>query len=220
MWKYGGVYSDLDTITLKSFEPLIAQGKNGIGDMFENFADIGNGVMVFQPKLDYIHYLMEKFANNYKSNNWSSNGPILLVQTLLDYCDIDEIHRHLLPGYKRPKEKTLHLTRRPKPKHRTPVYSDKKHKCANLTIFPQSYFYPILYEYFDALKDAFVENSTFDELYWKAIENSYSIHFYGKLTSLDVTKPSDKSFYGELASLYCDFTYNYVKENNLFFDSV
>lgn len=218
MWKYGGVYSDLDTISLKSFNPLIMEGKNGIGDMFENNVDIGNGLMIFQPKMSYIFYLMEEFTKNYNRNEWAINGPKLIVKTLLDFCDIDSIHRHFLPGYKIPREKTLFITKKTN-LNKTLIYLDKKHKCANLSIFPQNYFYPILFLNSEFLKNSFSKNSKNNETYWNAIKSSYSVHFYNKQTFMHVTKPSDRSFYSELASIYCKFTYNYVKKNNLYFDS-
>ena len=218
MWKYGGVYSDLDTITLKSFEPLIYEGKNGIGDMFEDFASIGSGVMIFRSKLPYIGYLMEEFTRNYVADKWSINGPQLIAKTLLDYCDIVNIHRHLMPGYLNLQEKTFNMTRLKKP-YQNLVYLDKKHKCNNLTIFPQHYFYPFLHVNTLLLNSVFAMKSTLNENYWKAIKSSYSIHFYNRLTFMLSTKPRDKSFYAELASIYCNFTYNYVKENDLYFDS-
>lgn len=219
MWKYGGVYSDLDTISLKSFNPLIDERKNGIGDLFENNADIGNGLMIFQPKLPYILYLMKEFYKNYNGNEWAINGPQLLAKTLLDFCNIDNIHSHLLPGYKKPQGKTFYITKKTN-LNQNLVYLDKKHKCANLNIFPHYYFYPILFYKTEFLKNSFTKNSTYNENYWKVIKNSYSIHFYNKLTSMQITKPSDKSFYSELAARYCDFTYDYVKKKNFSFDSV
>lgn len=219
MWKYGGVYSDFDTITIKSFKSLIDEEKNGVGDIGDNPAGVSNSLMVFQSKQPYIHYVMEEFTKNYVGNEWAANGPFLLLRTLLDYCDIDNIHRHLLPGYtltKRTKS-IQHLTRSPKP-NQTLVNMDKTHKCANLTIFPQHYFFPIMHYDWNLFDKIYSKNSALNQKYWKTIESSYSIHFFNKLTSTIKTKPNDKSFYSELASLYCTFTYNYVNKNNLNFD--
>ena len=221
MWKYGGIYSDLDTVTLKSFKPLMDKGKSGIGHMFENYADIANGIMVFQSKFPFIFYVIEKFAKNYDANIWGKNGPILLAKSLLEYCDIDNIHQHLLPGYKMPQGKTVHFTRPPM-KQQTLVYLDKRHKCFNFTIFPKHYFYPIMFYPFkdrQQLFNAFAKNLSLDESNWKAIYESYSVHFFDKITYNLKTKPGENSFYEKLASLYCTFTYSYIKENDLCFDS-
>ena len=216
MWKYGGVYSDLDTMTLKSFQEFLDKGKSGFGDMYENHVDMGVGVLVFQPKLPFMRYVVEKFPRIYKPKEWGSNGPILFAESLLEYCEIDSIHRNLLPGYKVPSKKTRFVTRRINNTNQTPVYMDKNHKCANLYIFPQHYFYPffLIEKTYLAI---FGKNSSLNAYLWKAINGSYSVHYYGKASSEKRTRPSDESFYSVLASKYCDFTFNYVKKNDLSF---
>ena len=69
------------------------------------------------------------------------------------------------------------------------------------------------------LIDAFEKDSALNESYWKTIYDSYSVHFFDKITASLTTKPGENSFFDQLTSLYCTFTYSYVKENDLYFDS-
>ena len=216
MWKYGGVYSDLDTVTLKSFQPLLDQGKNGFGDMFENYLDMGVGVLVFQSRLEFMRYVIENFPKIYRGDEWGTNGPMHFANSLFEYCNIDNIHRHLLPGYQIPSNKTVFVTRLPNSNHKL-VYMDKNHKCSNLNIFPSYYFYPLSLTEKKYLT-IFKKNSSLNPYFWKAINSSFSLHYFGKVSSLEQTKPSDNSFYSILASNYCDFTFNFTKNNNLTFN--
>lgn len=215
MSKYGGVYSDLDTITLKSFKNLLDDGKNGIGYMYENYVDIGIGVLVFQKNMTFINYLIDKFSKTYSEFEWGINGPILFAKSLLDFCDIENIHRHLLPGYKEPNNKTMFVTKGPNTNQKL-VYMNKNHKCSNIQIFPEKYFYPLFLTERNYL-NIFDKNTTSNEKYWKAINNSYSMHYFGKISAEKHSKADDKSFYSVLASIYCDYTFDYVKKNNLVF---
>lgn len=91
LWKHGGVYSDLDTITIKSFEPLIS--RNGVGYIYENVDSLGNGVMVFRREHDFIMQIMKAFVAVYDPNDWGVNGPVLIINMIKKSCDIENVRQ-------------------------------------------------------------------------------------------------------------------------------
>jgi hypothetical protein len=210
MYKYGGVYSDLDTITLKSFEPLLDEGKSGFGDMFEGFMSINIAVLIFKPKTPFLKYVLEKLPLIYKPYEWGTNGPRLFFDATKEFCEVENVHYHFMPGY---------FQQMSENNKQTPVYLNSSHKCADLRVFPQQYFYPFLYHNGEFEK-IFEKDSKNTYYLKKATSESYSIHYYGKLSSNFKPKPGDNSFFSSIAEEHCSFTYNYVKENNLTFFGV
>lgn len=199
LWKYGGVYSDLDTITLKSFEPLLNDGKSGFGDMKEREESIGTGILLFRTKHPFLEYAMKRFSKNYSPDIWGANGPLLIIQSAKEFCQIDNIHRSLFGvNYSQ-----LSI------KNKTNQSDLLLNNCADLRIFPQSYFYPILYV--DGGHEKIFEKC--DECKTK-IRDSYSMHYYGALSSRFQPRADDvtSSFFSYVAANHCDFTFNYVKE--------
>ena len=191
MWKYGGVYSDLDTITVKSFESLI-KNKSGFGCLDEGYKSLGSGVIVFsRPKHPFLYYVMKMFTKNYHPYEWSKNGPKLLKQSLNEYCEIDDF---------------LDL-----------AHVNSSSKCSDLIIYPENYFYPFTFAR-DELSSMFVNNFPNISEYRTRVENgTYSIHFYGHLSSKFEAHIGDNSFYIQMAYENCRRTFNYVKENNFVF---
>ena len=64
LYKYGGLYSDLDTITIKSFEPLMKY--SGFGYMTEsNRSSLGNGLIIFTQKHPYLYYVIKEMSETY-----------------------------------------------------------------------------------------------------------------------------------------------------------
>ncbi len=61
MWKYGGVYSNLDRITTKSFEPLIDNNTNG----FSNNNDLLMTFMMFSRiKHSLLTYILMRLSDS------------------------------------------------------------------------------------------------------------------------------------------------------------
>ncbi|KAM7299030.1 lactosylceramide 4-alpha-galactosyltransferase, partial [Ixodes scapularis] len=60
LWKYGGVYADLDTLVLKS----VANLQNSVSR--ERFPLIGNSMMSFQKGHPFLLACLQEFAINYK----------------------------------------------------------------------------------------------------------------------------------------------------------
>lgn len=80
LWKYGGVYADMDVLTLKSFGEL----RNVVAR--ELFPDVGNSVMVFDRGHPFLLRCLEEFSRTYKSRKWAHNGPRLLERVLSWFC--------------------------------------------------------------------------------------------------------------------------------------
>ncbi|XP_042149546.1 lactosylceramide 4-alpha-galactosyltransferase [Ixodes scapularis] len=80
LWKYGGVYADLDTLVLKS----VANLQNSVSR--ERFPLIGNSMMSFQKGHPFLLACLQEFAINYKPRRWAYNGPRLLERVLKTWC--------------------------------------------------------------------------------------------------------------------------------------
>uniref|UniRef100_A0A131YY22 Lactosylceramide 4-alpha-galactosyltransferase n=1 Tax=Rhipicephalus appendiculatus TaxID=34631 RepID=A0A131YY22_RHIAP len=80
LWKYGGVYADMDVLTLKGFSEL----RNVVSR--ELFPDVGNSVLVFDRGHPFLLRCLEEFTTTYKSRKWAHNGPRLLERVLSWFC--------------------------------------------------------------------------------------------------------------------------------------
>nr|AEE63354.1 unknown [Dendroctonus ponderosae] len=84
LWKFGGIYLDLDVIVLKSLTTLP-----------ENFAGaqsvdlVANGVMGFSRTgkgHQYMQECLEDAALNFNGIIWGENGPILITRNIFKHC--------------------------------------------------------------------------------------------------------------------------------------
>lgn len=78
LWKYGGIYFDLDVITKRSFRdvPLNFAG-------METETEIGSAVLSFSPDgegHDYVESCLEDLGNNYQGEDWAYNGPGVITR--------------------------------------------------------------------------------------------------------------------------------------------
>jgi lactosylceramide 4-alpha-galactosyltransferase len=115
LWKYGGFYSDLDTITIKSFQTL--NGINGAGFLNGKMPSLANGFLHFNARHPFIQMVMINFASDYQPNIWGHNGPILLRRCMKLFCSVNDIYSSL-------------------------ILSDKNKNNCSINIYPQEYFYP------------------------------------------------------------------------------
>lgn len=73
MWKFGGIYLDLDVITLRSFRNVSLNFAGLESDSF-----IGSAVLSFDhtgPGHDYAGQCLEDVGNDYRGKEWGHNGP-------------------------------------------------------------------------------------------------------------------------------------------------
>ncbi|KAL1488372.1 hypothetical protein ABEB36_014848 [Hypothenemus hampei] len=86
LWKYGGIYLDLDVIVVKN-----------LSNFPENFAGaeaynlLANGVMGFSQfgkGREYINDCLQDFAINFDGTQWGFNGPHLITRNILKHCPL------------------------------------------------------------------------------------------------------------------------------------
>jgi hypothetical protein len=188
LWKYGGIYSDLDTITIKSFEPLIE--KSGVGYIYENVDSIGNGVMVFKRNHDFLMKIMHEFATDYNPYDWGANGPSMILKAIKAYCHVENV-RDLL---------------------------DNASLCDDeLSIFPEEAFYPLRY-IDDEYKALFETDPPRVVDLLRKFTSSYSVHYYGFKSKDIKVSTRQNTLFGYLASCNCEFMYRHVDSNKLRFE--
>ena len=187
LYKYGGFYSDLDTISLKSFAPL--RHKSGPGYSYEHHDEVGSAVLHFVKKHPFLKYIFKEYRLVYNPEKRLGNGPILIKKSLKSYCKFENIFEKLMNGS-----------------------LDEDHKCKDLIIFPREYFFP--YTYTGELEKLFEKNTHINTA---RLKDSYSVHFFGFLTKKYEVGINDNSLYEYLAAQYCPNVYEYVKNNGIKF---
>jgi hypothetical protein len=120
--KYGGFYSDLDTITLKDLSVLKL---NGASYIYERNGDLGiaNGMLRFKKNHPFLLQCLENFAKNYNGERWT-NGPQIIYEELLKYCNIKDKDKKRL------------------------ILNSKQNYC-DVGLYPDYYFYPMTWYNFD-----------------------------------------------------------------------
>lgn len=78
LWKYGGIYLDLDVIVIKSLESL---SSNFAGS--ESATNVANGVMGFSHTgigHDLVKDCLNDLKNDFRGSEWGYNGPGLITR--------------------------------------------------------------------------------------------------------------------------------------------
>jgi lactosylceramide 4-alpha-galactosyltransferase len=196
LFQHGGVYSDLDTITLRSFERLLKF--NGVGYMPENDQDsIGNGILIFKQNHILVEFIIKVIPLIYDKTEWTSIGPSIFKQALRTLCHMENFYQELTIDSIEMAQKTQNDT----------------NKCSDLVIYPQRYFYP--FNWFDDMDKWFESNST---LVINELIDTYSVHFYGKMSNEHKVTPGHSNLYDFLAASHCQRVYDHVRANRLVFE--
>lgn len=117
LWKYGGYYSDLDTITIKSIQPLLRF--NGAALQNEKPVEINNANLVFAKNHPFLLDLMDMMARSYNPYGWTANGQYKIEKTAYKFCNLTKLDSLIL-------SKDL---------------TDKTTSC-DFSLFPKNYFAP------------------------------------------------------------------------------
>ncbi|KAG0730279.1 Lactosylceramide 4-alpha-galactosyltransferase [Chionoecetes opilio] len=91
LWRYGGLYLDLDVVVTHSLTHLY----NCTG--LESGKWVAAGVLKFSAAHPVILSCLEHFAAHFDGQVWGANGPELLTQVLVDRCGLE------LPSGRTPK---------------------------------------------------------------------------------------------------------------------
>ncbi|KAK9883259.1 hypothetical protein WA026_001445 [Henosepilachna vigintioctopunctata] len=91
LWKYGGIYLDLDIVVIKSLENL---PPNFSG--CESKENVAAGIIGFQPeKTDNGHKLVEEcimdLKHNFSGTQWGNNGPGVVTRLVKKHCKVKQI---------------------------------------------------------------------------------------------------------------------------------
>ena len=205
LYKHGGFYSDLDTITIKSVEPLLKY--NGVGYLRDGSSDsVGNGILVFEAKHPFLLKVIKDIKRNYDPTHWSGIGPRVIIRVLGPYCEVENIFESLKFNPIRLVIDKLELRR--SSNKQSLLYYDEPHKC-NVNIFPPNYFYT--YSFMDS-NFLFESNQT---LIISKFIDSFSVHFYGKITLDQVNLFKQYSIFEFFAMKNCPYIYEHIMKQYL-----
>ena len=172
VYKYGGVYSDLDTITVKDFSFI--RKYNGFGAL--NNKEVGSGLLHFTKQHPFILKCLERFNRDYNGKVWAANGPLLIQKELVIYCNQTNFENLMLKF-------------------------NEPNNC-DVGMFPTNFFYPYPWAQFKVL---FEKNATLEI---QKFLNTYSVHFYGKMSGLRELNKNENSLFGYFASSNCPLMYS------------
>lgn len=85
LWKYGGIYLDLDVVVLRSFETMT----NFAGA--ETVNAVAAGVLSFSHNHEVAKLAVEDIRNNFKGYDWGWNGPGVITRVLKKYCNVCKV---------------------------------------------------------------------------------------------------------------------------------
>ena len=204
LWRYGGYYSDLDTITAKSIENLLDYP--GFGKIYsDNDNDVLSNAIIILPKQHpFLVRVLTDLMTSYQPNSWAHNGPNLIERTLKSYCKIEKLSDNLLFN-----KYILEST----------VSNFGGNSSCGVYIYPNNFFFVVSWQTQVNTNLAFKKNQTL------SIENFidvYAIHFYGSGSKSIVIERN--SIYEYFAKFNCPLSYeiltkyeskNQMKNENL-----
>ncbi|KAK8396347.1 hypothetical protein O3P69_005411 [Scylla paramamosain] len=146
---------------------------NSLG--FEHSNSLGSAFYSFQARHPALYQLMRDMHKHFKPKQWGSIGPIAITRVMEKICG----------------EEMKMLIRR------APVTCP-----GNVTLFPQSTFYPMLYSQF---KYYFLpgNGNKFNETF----SRSFALHFWNKMSKNHWVKVNSNSVYEVTAKRFCPTTY-------------
>ena len=195
LWKHGGVYADLDTITVRNLKRLFPFP--GLGKCFEwNSESLNGAVLVFPMKSDPTLYsAILEFKHTYEPRQWGFNGPMLFRRLLTQMCQSENIYADLAVD----PDDEYAFSSSPE--------AIKPRKCS-ISLYPKETFYPIDWEQSSML---FQPNSNIPiNLFKKA----YVIHFFNKVSSEHQFTGKENNIYEFFARFNCPLTFDRVRREN------
>ncbi|XP_072381532.1 lactosylceramide 4-alpha-galactosyltransferase-like [Diabrotica undecimpunctata] len=182
LWKYGGIYLDLDVIIIKSLEDL---KPNYAG--LQSRTDVAAGVISFDPD-GKGHIMAEKCLNDLKKNfngkDWGNNGPGVITRLLVNLCHIKHYRKKMELASKMIKK-----------------------DCGGFTVFEPEIFYPVRYEdwnfYFDESKLKSIISHT---------NKSYAVHMWNNFSKKKKLRLDSNAPYLYFAKKHCPRVINSCKD--------
>jgi lactosylceramide 4-alpha-galactosyltransferase len=185
LWKLGGYYADLDTITLKSIEKLLLF--NGFSVQSDNPLQVNNANIIFSKEHPLLLDLMQLMTRNYDPNNWTGLGQHRIIELLRNKCSesMDKLMIYA-ENLESNKSKTM---------------------SCGLHLFSQKFFAP--YNWFD-WKILFQRNQSLEI---HRFINAYAIHFYSKKSEKETYLKNSNSIFEFYAKTNCPISHmNFFKK--------
>ena len=108
IYKNGGFYSDLDHIAIKNFQPL-----TNLSVLINNPTSIHNPIIELESSFfhlkknhKFLKLAISEFVKNYDGSSWSKNGPNLLRNSIIKYCNTTNLFDLLISDRKEDLNKT------------------------------------------------------------------------------------------------------------------
>nr|XP_027227983.1 lactosylceramide 4-alpha-galactosyltransferase-like [Penaeus vannamei] len=113
-WRFGGFYSDTDTVCIKNVSPL----ENSVVTSHSRRDHISNGVFHFKHHHEFLTMVMSTMIQYYHPRSWGSMGPSTFNSCVQRSCNLKRL-RDLFP-----------------------TNSSDPVTCGNLTVLPEYYLLP------------------------------------------------------------------------------
>jgi lactosylceramide 4-alpha-galactosyltransferase len=186
LYKYGGYYSDLDTITIKSIEPLL--NYNGFGLQSDYPIDINLSNLIFSKNHLFLHeWMSEMIDEPYNKTRfiWGSIGKNSVNSKVEKLCET-KLDNIMIKG--------LNINNNNNRSSRK--FNKSKH---DLSLFSTRYFSPLNWFNWEYL---FISNQFIDI---SIFIDAYSVHFFSKFSSKATI--GMKSIYEFYAKRYCPISF-------------
>lgn len=83
LYKFGGIYMDLDVIVLKSLSKLRNTiGAQNLDSRTGKWGRLNNALLIFDQKHPLLFKFIEEFALTFDGNKWGHNGPYLVSRVV------------------------------------------------------------------------------------------------------------------------------------------
>jgi hypothetical protein len=239
LYKYGGFYSDLDTITVRNLLPL-SKYAAGIGYLYEEGDSIGNGFLYFKAGHPFLESAMKEMKQNYKADLWGFNGPVLFMRQIKALCNLNDknMYKVLLKSHDfyELRNKLDFLVEKKKLSIKLNESNGSARGLTNVNKKIDQLKKSISSE--NAINSSINNNSACDIVIYpkeyiypvtyvkqnfrllfanqakidvNTFINSYSIHFYGKFSENLRMEANDTSIYNYFASKNCPNVYSSLK---------
>lgn len=182
IWKYGGIYLDTDTITIRNLNYLL--NFPGVGAQDKSTAN--NAVINFPKNHRFTNELIKEFVKNYNPKCWGCKGPELFTQVFKNYCKTKDFYITNLLTNERMYDKIINSY----------LNNNTNTNQCDIYIYPINYFYPIIWSSSEKMfKDSKID---FDKFL-----DTYIIHFWNKSSKKYHAKSGDHSIFGYFSNLNC-----------------
>ncbi|XP_045108411.1 lactosylceramide 4-alpha-galactosyltransferase-like [Portunus trituberculatus] len=146
---------------------------NSLG--FEHSKQLGSAFYSFQARHPVLLSLMKDMHRNFKPHHWGSIGPLAITRVMQNIC----------------KSRMMKLVRK------APV------TCrGNVTLFPQSTFYPVRYNEFE-----YYFLPGFGNKFNETFSRAFALHFWNKMSKNHQVEVNRNSVYEVVAKRFCPITY-------------